>query len=151
MADNIRIKWRSREVQRKVDSAVEKGLDRLAIQVMTTAKESMSTPKHGKDYRQTAGGKPLAPGKRKKFGYWRNRSSAPYEPPAVQQGALQKSIHWKRTKKLERWVGTNISQAPYGLYLEVGTRNMIERPYLRPALYKHTGRTGEELFEALLK
>ena len=38
----------------------------------------------------------------------------------------------------------------YGLFLEVGTSRMTERPYLRPALYKFTGRTGEEIFERLM-
>ena len=126
------VNWNGPKVLKTAEAAVERGLDVLANKVVKHAQKSMRDPKTGKQYT----GMPT-------------RSSAPYEAPAAQRGGagLQGRIHMKKIGKLARLVGTDLE---YGLYLEVGTKNMAERPWLRPAMYKHTGRTGEEIFRELM-
>lgn len=121
--------WNGEKILHEADRAIERGLDILANDIAKSAQQSMREPKSGN------------PGPR-------NQRSAPYEAPAVQFGDLIRSVHYERTGKYGRKIGTNMAK---GLYLEVGTSRMVERPWLRPALYKHTGRTGEEIFEGLMK
>lgn len=130
MSSNVN--WYGDRVLSLAQESVERGLTRLANDIAQDARRSMRTPKSGIKYPRL-----------------RTRSSAPYEAPAAQTGSagLQGSIQVEQDAPLSRKVGTNL---PYGLYLEIGTSKMDERPYLRPALYKHTGRTGEEIFEALM-
>lgn len=54
------------------------------------------------------------------------------EPPHKQTGRLQSSVAWEldRSKMVVR-VGTNVE---YGRYLELGTRHIIARPWLRRML-----------------
>lgn len=137
MADGF-VKWFGDEVNRKIEKAIETGLDRLAAEVQEKAKRSMTRTQldPSRDYRR--------PGDRR----FVTASSAPYHPPAVQRGRLQKSVHIRRRGKYERQVGSRLA---YALYLEVGTSRMIERPWLRPALYEVTGQTGEQIWEGLLE
>ncbi len=126
------VKWNGKNVLRQAEAAVERGLDVLANKVVKHAQKAMSEPKTGRQYAKMP-----------------TRSSAPYEAPAAQSGGagLQGRIHMKGAGKLARLVGTDLE---YGLYLEVGTKHMDERPWLRPAMYEHTGRTGEEIFRELM-
>jgi hypothetical protein len=64
--------------------------------------------------------------------------SAPGEPPAKRTGTLGRSIDQEtlerrrgRGREFIGRVGTNVK---YGFWLELGTRKMAARPYLRPAL-----------------
>jgi len=59
--------------------------------------------------------------------------SAPGEIPHVQTGSLKRSIAREQIAGEER-VGTNLK---YGRYLELGTRDIEPRPFLRPALMKN--------------
>ena len=128
------VKWNGNKVLRQADAAMERGLTILAAKVRDTAKESMLSGKTGKHY-------PKMP----------QRSSAPYEAPAAQHGGgLRGRIHYKQDGKLSRLVGVDIKTVKYALFLEHGTRRMAPRPWLRPALHEHTGRTGEELFHELM-
>jgi len=121
-------------VQRTAEQAMERGLDILSNKIVKTAMKSMKEPKTGVKYP----GLPF-------------QSSAPYEAPATQHGGgLRSRIHFKHDGKLARLVGTDISEVKYPLYLEVGTKYMDARPWLRPAVEKHTGRTGEEVFTQLM-
>jgi len=74
--------------------------------------------------------------------------SAPGEPPAVDTGLLRSSIMHHVVKRMGNVMGfvgiTN--QVKYGLYLEVGTKNMQPRPFLRPALAK-TRRAVMDIFK----
>ena len=62
-----------------------------------------------------------------------HRASAPGEPPAGDSGYLAAQIG-HRMEIHDTVVGIVESKASYGLWLELGTRYMEPRPYLRPAL-----------------
>lgn len=58
--------------------------------------------------------------------------SAPGQPPHAQTWALHHGINYEVDEKTMAWrVGTN---APEGLWTEVGTSRMAARPWLRPAM-----------------
>lgn len=60
-------------------------------------------------------------------------ASAPGEPPASDTGRLLNSIEHKIL--VENTVFARVgSSVEYAIYLELGTRHMLPRPFLRPAL-----------------
>lgn len=59
-----------------------------------------------------------------------HQASAPGEAPASDSGRLAGDVSMS-IKGLVARVGTNVE---YGRYLEFGTMNILERPWLRPAL-----------------
>lgn len=61
--------------------------------------------------------------------------SRPGEPPHKQTGRLLASIAWEVAGLTGR-VGTNVK---YGRFLELGTRHMAARPWLRRALREKEG------------
>lgn len=63
--------------------------------------------------------------------YGAHRASAPGESPAVDTGALKASIAVEMDTPVRAIVNVG---AEYGLYLELGTRWMAARPFLRPAV-----------------
>lgn len=85
----------------------EKLLDEAAHRIEVRAKDSMK-----------GGGVPHVP-------------SAPGEPPHVDTGALQSSIHVETPGPFTRLVGDGVE---YGVYLEFGTKHMAARPWLLPAV-----------------
>lgn len=62
-----------------------------------------------------------------------HRASAKGEAPATDTGALVSSITQEKTGKAEAITGSRIV---YSKFLEFGTQNMDERPFLKPALKK---------------
>ena len=67
-------------------------------------------------------------------------ASSPGEPPHIDTKNLHESIMTetqKDHKSVETRVGTNVD---YGLYLELGTRRILPRPWLRPAFNAVTKR-----------
>jgi HK97 gp10 family phage protein len=58
--------------------------------------------------------------------------SAPGQFPHADTGTLRKSIFWKMVDNWTAVVGSNLN---YARYLELGTRKMAPRPFLRPTLY----------------
>jgi hypothetical protein len=63
--------------------------------------------------------------------------SSPGNPPHVQTGRLRGSVAWvveRNGKMLVVRVGTNVK---YGRSLEMGTKKLQARPWLRPALAIH--------------
>ncbi|CAN0502344.1 unnamed protein product, partial [Phaeothamnion confervicola] len=56
--------------------------------------------------------------------------SAAGEPPHVQTGRLRASVAWERVGLIVR-IGTNVI---YGRWLELGTKKMAARPWLRRML-----------------
>ncbi len=58
------------------------------------------------------------------------------DPPNTDTGNLVRNIRWQyNPKRLEGVVGTNVK---YGLFLELGTKDMKARPWLGPARKKVT-------------
>lgn len=66
--------------------------------------------------------------------------SRPGNPPYKQKGHLRRSIAWEVliAKGGAAWIGRVGTNLLYGRYLELGTRRMAARPYLRAALRKYT-------------
>lgn len=62
--------------------------------------------------------------------------SRPGNPPFKQKGNLRKSVAYEVVGLVGR-VGSNLKQPRYPLYLELGTRKMGARPYLRSNLKKY--------------
>ena len=62
-----------------------------------------------------------------------HRASAPGEAPAVDSGELLRGVLFG-VKDLEMEVG---AVSPYARFLEDGTKNMDERPFLEPAVDKN--------------
>lgn len=63
-----------------------------------------------------------------------HQASAPGQAPASDTGMLAGSIQAVKLTKLTWQVGTMLR---YGEWLEYGTRDIAERPWLRPALDKN--------------
>ena len=61
-----------------------------------------------------------------------HQASAPYEAPMSDTGTLARSGHVVQDS--DGLGGEVVFDAKYARYLELGTRNMVERPYLLPSL-----------------
>lgn len=59
--------------------------------------------------------------------------SKPGDPPFVQTGNLRSSITTAKIREGVYVVGPTLT-APYGRWLEFGTRKMAPRPFMRPAV-----------------
>lgn len=95
------------------------GLADVGVEVTNRVKANLSKPGTGRTYRR---------------GSVLHRASTPGSPPAVDTGRLRASYTWRlgrdaRGDYVE--VGTNVEYAPM---LEFGTRYMMPRPHLRPAI-----------------
>jgi len=80
-------------------------------------------------------------GKKGKF----HRPSAPGFPPAVDTNVLRSSVGHDVISKgsiIDGFVGI-ASMVKYGLFLELGTRIMKPRPFLRPALKRNHDRINQ--------
>lgn len=77
--------------------------------------------------------------------------SLPEHPPAIDTGELLRSIMFD-IRKFEIEVGV-VAGAPYGKFLEFGTKKMKERPFLEPAIEKHKDKifksVGDDIFEII--
>lgn len=101
------MKWHGDELAKLVRRATERNLERAAITLKNAVKEVISEPSN-------KGTTPSAPG----------------EPPHKDTGRLRASISHEVDKDaMAARVGTNVV---YGKFLEIGTRKMAARPYLRP-------------------
>ncbi len=141
MADNI--KWFGREFLVKASRVNEDAMNRAGFLLETDIKKSFGTGASNPDVtvRRTKSGK-------------RHRPSAPGSVPNVDDGILRASIIHQTEKKgvdIIGKVGSAISviksktgsDEDYGLFLELGTRFMAARPWLRPAL----ARTGNQILK----
>lgn len=108
----MKIVWHGRELIAHVEDTIANRLEALGALMVADIRDDISEP---------AGTKPpFTP-------------SAPGEPPHRRHGRLRRSI----THEVQRGrvsilrVGTNLK---YAKFLELGTRKMAARPFLRPAL-----------------
>jgi hypothetical protein len=96
-----------------------KGLVRDGLKVARQAKQLLRTPGHGRTYTH---------------GSVHHTASAPGDPPATDTGQLAASIDQELAvdgRGLVERIGTNLKK---GRALELGTRTIEPRPFLRPAL-----------------
>lgn len=148
------VKWYGAKVYADILNAMDKVNNKVALDVRNEAVQSMRGPKSGRTYKLSAitrTGKAYADmglkvggytskGKAKYIvGYKIHRASAAGEAPAIPHGTLRDSIQVEFISKMHRRVGTNIK---YGKHLELGTRKMAARPYLRPALDRAVSKVG---------
>ena len=111
---------------------------RCANDVKNTAQESIKQKGTGRTYRK----------------YNPNRThtaSAPNMPPATDTGFLGANISLNVEAKSDgSVVGQIISAAPYSKALEFGTTEIVQRPFMRPALHKNRKNIREKFKKAKL-
>ena len=114
-------------------------IERKTLSVEAVAKELLLIPGSGRLYTQYVftrikGAPRGTPGR---LGFYGNRpphrASAPHMPPASDTGQLLAHIGHEILVK-ETVIGRVTAPAPLALWLELGTRYMEPRPFLRPAL-----------------
>jgi hypothetical protein len=104
-------------------------------------------PGEAPDYFVTIKGRRIPVKKR-----WKpHRASSKGNPPAVDTGNLKRSILMDARLPGEVEVGSTIKQPPYPAYLEKGTSQMKERPWLKPAVDAVTARIEENIKQRVLK
>jgi len=106
MASNV--SWRGEEFKKLLKATTVKKLERAAYELQNAIKESISEPSnHG------------------------TTPSAAGEPPHKDLGRLRASIsHEIDIANMKARVGTNVI---YAKFLELGSRRMAARPFIRPA------------------
>ncbi len=110
-----RIVWHGKEFEKEISRLVRKKLKLAAEEVANQVKRNIST------------GRP---------------ASKPGAFPHVDTGRLRNSIFWELAGGNTAIVGTSVE---YGLFLEIGTRRMSPRPFLRPTLGQMRGKI-EKIF-----
>jgi HK97 gp10 family phage protein len=114
------LKSRIPQAKAAIDRAADRLVFRLAHRIRNHAVESiLKGPKTGRVY------------KRKGVTH---RASAPGQPPAADLGRLAQSITVKHTPGSK--VATVIAGTKYARLLEMGTRRVAPRPFMRPAIGK---------------
>ena len=114
--------WRGDSAMKRIDAIGYDRLIALGEDIVSEIKEFISQPGTGKFYKKS-----------KTVWY---QASAPGEPPTVRHGELKISIGYAVVREGNTTyllVGTT---EDYGIYLEVGTKFMEARPWLRTILVK---------------
>jgi len=118
-----RLKWHGEAIKRRLDGELERRLTTAAILVTSRARKLIGIE---------GAGKPSKKGGKLRYGA---NPSRPGDPPHKQTGRLLASVAYEVSRKLlgqvSARVGTNIK---YGRWLELGTRKMKARPWLRRSL-----------------
>jgi HK97 gp10 family phage protein len=121
------LNWHGDERLREIRSELDRRLARAAIVVGTGAKRLLSVAGTGARTREGQVAPAVRTGKKRVYGAF---PSKPGEPPRKQTGRLRSSVTHEIGRGIAR-VGTNVL---YGRFLELGTRKMAPRPWLRRAL-----------------
>lgn len=138
---DFNLAWHGREFFTLATKETVRAMTKAAVVVEEKAKKIMGT---GASKFNTSGD---TKSKRGKTSF--HRPSAPGFPPAIDTGVLMSSVSHKvktTASNVNGFVGSDIDKirskaeagtdVEYGFYLEVGTKNMLARPWLRPALRK---------------
>ena len=100
--------WNGTYYERQIQAGIVRALDKLGYQMVNHAKAKMAA---------------------------RPGPSKPGEYPAVDSSRLMTSLtHEVDQSKPSMKYGSPINDPPYPLFLEIGTRKMAPRPWLRPGL-----------------
>ncbi len=144
MAKDFEIKWNGDAF---FDSAVKvsvQTMEHAAIVVEADVIKSFGTGASRSDVKHRR-----SKGKKGTF----HRPSAPGFPPNIDTNVLRSSIGHEVISKggiIDGFVGV-ASMVKYGLFLELGTRTMKPRPFLRPALkrnHKKINQIFKKVFES---
>jgi HK97 gp10 family phage protein len=120
------------DLETKLHDLVRDDLERRAINVETTMKRLLVIHGTGRIYTQLfrrKNGRLYVFGRRVP-----HQASAPGMPPATDTGRLLGSIHHTVGDDADGQYAHIGSDVEYALYLELGTRYMAPRPFMRPAL-----------------
>lgn len=123
------VDWDQDAADRRVRAWAVRALNAAAVVVVNTAKANLSTSGTG---RRGAGGgivRHTGGTARRVYGAFRSR---PGEFPYKQTGRLRASVAYEVDENnLVARIGTNVK---YGRWLELSTRRLAARPWLRPSL-----------------
>ena len=122
-----KITWNGDAFRESIARTAGKRIDAASIYLVNVVKADISQPGTLRYSTTTSKGKAR---QRTVYNFTHSR---PGMPPFAQTKYLRRSITRERIGLVGR-IGTN---APYGLALELGTRRMAARPFLRPNLIKH--------------
>lgn len=125
-----RVEWHGDKFRLSVERAMRQRLEAACIFLETQVKQDINQS-GTLTYRPVNRNGTL--GKREKVLY-NFTHSRPGEPPFRQTGHLLRSI----THEVSGMVGRVGSTIPYALHLELGTRDMAARPFLRSNLIRHS-------------
>lgn len=103
--------------------AASKLMAEAVMEVRNTTLETLSGSRTGRQYK--------VPGTQRTY-----TASAPGEPPAQATAGLRQSVETKVEGKGMDVIGTVGTDKPHGKMLELGTRNMAARPWLRISFEK---------------
>lgn len=125
------------DIDAALHDAIGRDLERRAYEVESTAKRLVRMQGTGRIYTTRffrKHGKLYAYGRRTP-----HQASAPGMPPASDTGRLLNSIHHVLGEDGEGQYAHIGSDLDYSLWLELGTRYMAPRPFLRPSLRAAAG------------
>lgn len=124
------IKWFGNAVMQQYTAQTKVNMTKAALLLEGDIKKSFGTGAKQSNVKIRRSGR----GKNRKF----HNPSKPGEVPAIDTGVLRASINhevFEDASGVVGFVGVE-SAVKYGLWLELGTRRMKARPFLRPALIR---------------
>lgn len=114
------LKVNSEQIQKQLHAELEKRLKTCGEIVTADCTRILGISGHGKGSK----------GKRN------NSASAPGQPPHADTANLKRSIRWEFSSSPGEMIVRIGSPVKYGLFLELGTRRMAARPWLRPSFLR---------------
>lgn len=156
MADGFHLQWRGDLKREEIEKMLHQNLDAAAIHLTNYITESFGDSSdretEGERAMRKARGRNSAATKQERA----KRRSKPFGPPNVDTGHLKRNVWYNRVEG-DQWVrsvGTGIGNAQsvgYAVFLEFGTRKMLPRPFMRPALAANKKRIREIIASRVTK
>lgn len=131
MAKTVKLtRWRGKEFLKMTEAEQRRRMETATRFVANETKKEIST-------------------KGVKCGTEDGQRSGPGKPPHIECGQLRNSITTEVKKKRGQIIGRVGTNIKYAKFLELGTRLMGKRPFLRPTLQKVQKRVGKILGKKL--